>query len=44
MTKAVIGTALDEEMSEHLGCDKHNPVGRGSGNSRNDTRVKTVLT
>ena len=31
-------------MSEHLGCDKHDPAGRGSGNSRNGTRAKTVLT
>jgi putative transposase len=31
-------------MAEHLGYDKHDPVGRGSGNSRNGTRAKTVLT
>jgi len=31
-------------MSEHLGYDKHDPVGRGSGNPRNGTRAKTVLT
>lgn len=31
-------------MTEHLGYDKHNPVGRGSGNSRNGVRRKTVLT
>ena len=29
-------------MREHLGYDKHDPVGRG--NSRNGTRTKTVLT
>lgn len=44
LTKTVIETALDEEMTEHLGYDKHDPAGRGSGNSRNGTRVKTVLT
>ncbi len=44
LTKTVIETALDEEMAEHLGYDKHDPVGRGSGNSRNGTRSKTVLT
>jgi putative transposase len=44
LTKTVIETALDEEMAEHLGYDKHDPAGRGSGNSRNGTRVKTVLT
>ncbi len=31
-------------MSEHLGYDKHEPVGRNRGNSRNGTRSKTVLT
>lgn len=44
LTKTVIETALDEEMSDHLGYDKHDTAGRGSGNSRNGTRVKTVLT
>jgi transposase-like protein len=44
LTKNVLETALDAEMSEHLGYDKHDPVGRGSGNSRNGTGAKTVLT
>jgi putative transposase len=44
LTKNVLETALDAEMSEHLGYDKHDPAGRGSGNSRNGTRPKTVLT
>ena len=44
LTKNVLETALDAEMAEHLGYDKHDPVGRGSGNSRNGTRTKTVLT
>jgi len=44
LTKTVIETALDEEMTDHLGYDKHDPTGRGSGNSRNGTRPKTVLT
>src|SRR3954451_15388272 len=44
LTKTVIETALDEEMVDHLGYDKHDPAGRGSGNSRNGTRPKTVLT
>ena len=43
LTKNVLETALDAEMSEHLGYDKHDPAGRGSGNSRNGTRAKTVL-
>ena len=44
LTKTVIETALDEEMAEHLGYDKHDPMGRNRGNSRNGTRAKTVLT
>ena len=40
----MIETALDEEMSEHLGYDKHEPVGRNRGNSRNGKRSKTLLT
>jgi putative transposase len=44
LTKTVIEAALDEEMSEHLGYDKHEPVGRNRGNSRNGKRSKTVLT
>lgn len=44
LTKRVLETALEAEMTEHLGYDKHNPVGRGSGNSRNGVRRKTVLT
>ena len=43
LTKTVIETALEEEMSEHLGYDKHEPVGRNRGNSRNGKRAKTVL-
>src|SRR3954466_2379442 len=44
LTKTVLETALDVELSEHLGYDKHDPAGRGSGNSRNGTRSKQVLT
>src|SRR4029453_5820140 len=44
LTKTVIETALEEEMAEHLGYDKHDPVGRNRGNSRNGKRAKTVLT
>jgi len=31
-------------MSEHIGYDKHEPVGRNRGNSRNGKRSKTLLT
>ena len=44
VTKLVIETALEEEMSEHLGYDKHAMEGRNRGNSRNGKRSKTVLT
>ena len=44
LTKNVLETALDAEMAEHLGYDKHDPAGRGSGNSRNGSRAKTVVT
>jgi len=44
LTKSVIETALSEEMTEHLGYEKHDPAGIGSDNIRNGTRAKTVLT
>ena len=37
-------TALEAELSEHVGYDKHDPVGRNHGNSRKRVRSKTVLT
>jgi len=44
VTKAVLERALAEEMTGHLGYEKHDPAGRGSGNSRNGTTGKTLLT
>ena len=44
VTKAVLERVLDEELADHLGYDKHDPVGRGSGNSRNGTSPKVLLT
>lgn len=44
MTKAVLERALDEELSDHLGYEKHDPIGRGSGNSRNGTTPKKLHT
>ena len=45
LTKDVLETSLEAEMSEHLGYDRHDPAGREKGsNSRNGTRAKTVLT
>jgi putative transposase len=45
LTKAVLEkTALNEEMTEHLGYEEHDPAGAGTGNIRNGMRAKTVLT
>lgn len=44
ITKQVIEAALEEEMTEHVGYDKHAVQGRNGANSRNGTRAKTVLT
>jgi putative transposase len=44
-TKSVLETALNEEMTDHLGHEKHRAGGdRDSTNIRNGTRPKTVLT
>ncbi len=40
----VLERALDVERVDHLGYEEHDPAGRGSGNSRNGTSLKTVLT
>ena len=44
MTKTVLETALEEELSAHLGYDEHDPVGRNGTTPAGGTRVKTVLT
>ena len=44
LTKTVLETALNQELTEHLGHDKHGPAGNETGNVRNGTRPKTVLT
>lgn len=44
LTKNMLETALEAEMSEHLGYDKHQAAGRNGENSRNGTRSKTVQT
>ncbi len=44
LTKLVVESALEGEMDDHLGYGKNDPAGRGSGNSRNGRRAKTVLT
>jgi putative transposase len=44
LKKALIERALGVELSEHLGYEKGDPAGRGSGNNRNGFSAKTVLT
>src|SRR3954452_6385013 len=34
LTKRVLESALEGEITDHLGYDKHDAEGRGSGNSR----------
>ncbi|WNF28790.1 IS256 family transposase [Streptomyces sp. C11-1] len=44
LTKRLLESALEGEITDHVGYDKHDPVGKNGGNSRNGTRAKTVLT
>src|SRR5689334_229192 len=44
LTKMVVEGALEGELDDHLGYEKHDPAGRDGGNSRNGHRAKTVLT
>jgi len=44
MIKQAVEAALHAEMTDHLGYDRHEAAGRGSGNSRNGTTPKTVQT
>jgi putative transposase len=43
LKKRLLERALGAELSDHLGYEKGDPAGRGSGNSRNGHSVKTVL-
>jgi putative transposase len=44
LVRQVLQTGLEVEMTEHLGYDRHEVTGRGSGNSRNGSYPKTVST
>jgi putative transposase len=44
VSKAVLERALSEELTDHLGDERHDPAGRGSGNSRNGSYGKRLLT
>jgi putative transposase len=42
LTKALLERAMSAELAHHLGYQKHEPEGRGSGNSRNGQSRKKV--
>jgi transposase-like protein len=42
LVKMTVEAALGAELDEHLGYEKHDPTGRGSGNSRNGTTKKRL--
>src|SRR5260370_6277754 len=42
LTKALLERAMQAEMTEHLGYEKHDPAGNNSGNSRNGATTKTL--
>lgn len=44
ITKRVLETGLEVELTDHLGYEKHAAEGRNGGNSRNGSRSKTVIT
>ena len=44
LTKMVVEGALEGELDDHLGYEKHDPAGRDGSNSRNGHRAKTLLT
>lgn len=42
LTKALLERAMQAEMNEHLGYEKHSPAGKNTGNSRNGKSSKTL--
>jgi putative transposase len=42
LTKALVERALNAELTHHLGYEKNDAEGRGSGNSRNGASCKTL--
>lgn len=44
MTKAILERSLQVELTDHLGYEEGDPAGAGSGNSRNGTTGKRLLT
>ncbi|WP_420715590.1 transposase [Streptomyces sp. SBT349] len=44
LTKRVLESAPEGGITDHVGYEKHDATGRGSGHRRNGTRSRTVLT
>ncbi len=44
MIKAVLERGMEAELTSHVGYEKGDPAGKGSGDSRNGTTPKTVGT
>jgi putative transposase len=44
LTARLVERAMQGEMTEHLGYERHDPKGRGTPNSRNGTGTKTLKT
>jgi len=44
LTKSLLERALEAEMTDHLGYEKHSPAGHHSGNSRNGHSKKKIIT
>jgi putative transposase len=42
LMKLTVETSLNAELDEHLGYQKHDPAGHGSGNSRNGSSRKRL--
>jgi putative transposase len=42
LTKAILERALEAEMTDHLGYEKHDPAGHHRGNSRNEKSRKNL--
>src|SRR5436305_10401868 len=43
LTKAILERALQAEMTDHLGYEKHDPAGHRRGNTRNGKSQKTLI-
>lgn len=43
LTRSLLERAMNAEMTDHLGYEKHSPKGKNTGNSRNGHSKKTIL-